>query len=302
MSLAWLRNGTQRMDRACRAPRAASAANALRGRGIVEQHAVLRADDIMDDRLGQRRRGHGLFCQTHDDGVATGRGFRRDAQLVAARQEQQPPLSTGVLDRRAHERVEQFLQDDLARHGLRDFEHGREVQVFDRRPDRARRRSAGLFRPQVRIELHRAADLAISAPAEIAVTGIAQIRMRNGLEAACGVEARRKLVGERFVVHEAVCARRTDRLFVQAFGVQLPAFDASDLRADQRGAVCEILRAVLRPCHQLSVVGGQRLDMLPVLRGERGIAGGRVAERPIEMRFRRLKVRWRRPQQALRGH
>ena len=68
----------------------------------------------MDDRFGQRRRGHGLFCQTHADGVAAGRGFRRDAQLVAARKEQQPPLSTGVLDRRAHERVEQFLEDDLA--------------------------------------------------------------------------------------------------------------------------------------------------------------------------------------------
>ena len=114
----------------------------VRGRGIVEQHAVPRADDILDDGLGQRRRGHGLVCQTHDDGVAAGRGFRRDAQLVAARQDQQPPLSTGVLNRRTHERVEQFLEDDLAGHGLRDFEHGREVQVFDRCPDRARRSRA----------------------------------------------------------------------------------------------------------------------------------------------------------------
>ena len=100
------------------------------------------------------------------------------------------------------------------------------------------------------------------------------------LEAARGVEARGKLVGERLVVDKAVCARRADGLFVQAFGVQLPAFDAGDLRADQRGAVLEILRTVLRPDSELSVVGGQRLDMLaPLLRGERGIAGGRVAER-----------------------
>ena len=59
---------------------------------------------------------------------------------------------------------------------------------------------------------------------------------------------------------------------------------------------------MLRPCQKLSVVGGQRLDMLLVLRGERGITGGRVAECPLEMRFRGLKVTWRRPQQALRGH
>jgi hypothetical protein len=36
-----------------------------------------------------------------------------------------------MLDRHPHERLEQFLEDDLAGHGLRDFEHGREVQVFD---------------------------------------------------------------------------------------------------------------------------------------------------------------------------
>ena len=96
--------------------------------------------------------------------------------------------------------------------------------------------------------------------------------MRNGLEAASGVEARCKLVGERFVVDEAVCAGRADRLFVETLGVQRPAFDARDLRADQRSAVCEILRAMLRPCEKLSVVGGQRLGMLLVLRGERGIA------------------------------
>ena len=70
---------------------------------------------------------------------------------------------------------------------------------------------------------------------------------------------------------EAVVARRPDGLFVQPLGIELAAFEARDLRADQRGAVREILRAVLRPDLELSVVGGQRLDML------RRIAAGSAA-------------------------
>ena len=93
----------------------------------------------MEDRLRQRGRGHGLVAQLHDDRVAAGRGFRRDPRLRAARKNQQAALGACLLDRGAHERVEQLLQDDLARDGLRHLDHGREVEVFDRRPDRARR-------------------------------------------------------------------------------------------------------------------------------------------------------------------
>ena len=112
-----------------------------------------------------------------------------------------------MLDRGTHQRIEQLFEHDLARDGLRHLDHGREIEVFDRCADRARRSSGGLFRPQVRVELIELPDLAICAPAEIAVTGIAQVGLRDGLEAACGVEASRKLVGERFVVDEAVLAR-----------------------------------------------------------------------------------------------
>ena len=105
----------------------------------------------MDDRLWQRGRGDGRLSQTHDDRVAAGRGFRLYPQLIASRKNQQTSLSTRVLNRGAHERVDQFLQDDLARHGLRDFDHGREIQVFDRCPDRARRTGHWLFLPEVRI-------------------------------------------------------------------------------------------------------------------------------------------------------
>src|SRR5262245_39606392 len=103
--------------------------------------------------------------------------------------------------------------------------------------------------------------LAVCAPAEISVTSVAQICLRDGLEAARRVEVARTLVGERFVVDEGAFASRLDRGFVEALGIQLPAFDTSTLRADQCGAALEILRATLRPGVELSVMGGQRLDM-----------------------------------------
>ena len=92
--------------------------------------------------------------------------------------------------------------------------------------------------------------------------------MRDLLETARRVEARGELVGERLVVDKAVCARRADGLFVKALGVELAAFDACDLGADQRGAVLEILRAILRPDFELPVVSGQSLEMLLSLVGE----------------------------------
>ena len=84
------------------------------GGSIVEDHALPRAQDIMEDRLRQRGSGHGLVAQMHDDRVAAGRGFRLDPLLRAACQDQQAALRPRLLDRGAHERVEQLFQDDLA--------------------------------------------------------------------------------------------------------------------------------------------------------------------------------------------
>ena len=92
----------------------------------------------MEHRLRQHVRGHGLVAQLHDHRIAAGRGFRRDPLLDASRKNQQASLGARLLDRGAHERVDQLFQHDFARDGLRHLDHGREVEVFDRRPDRAR--------------------------------------------------------------------------------------------------------------------------------------------------------------------
>ena len=101
----------------------------------------------MEHRLRQRGRGHGLVAQMHGHHIAVGRGFRLDPQLSSARNNQQS------LARRPRARCAarmsvsmQLFQHDLARDGLRHLDHGREVEVFDRRCDRARRTGRWLFR------------------------------------------------------------------------------------------------------------------------------------------------------------
>ena len=65
--------------------------------------------------------------------------------------------------------------------------------------------------------------------------------------------------------------------------------DACYLRAYQRDAVFEILRAILRPYFELSMMGGQSLEVLPSLVGYRGIAARRMGKRTIEVILRRFK-------------
>src|SRR5262245_30651054 len=92
---------------------------------------------------------------------------------------------------------------------------------------------------------------AISSPTEIAVPGFPQISIRDFVEPACRVKARGNLVGNRLIMDEAVHVRGADRLFIEAHRLKVAAFNPGDLGAHQRGAVFEILRAILRPYFEL---------------------------------------------------
>ena len=75
-----------------------------------------------------------------------GRDFGFYPMLITSRKNQQTSLGAGVLDCRAHERIDQLLQDDLARYRFRDLDHGPEVKVFHRLRDRGWRvRRRGLI-------------------------------------------------------------------------------------------------------------------------------------------------------------
>src|SRR6266511_4083174 len=102
--------------------------------------------------------------------------------------------------------------------------------------------------------------------------------MRDLLEAARGVKARRQLIGERLVVDKAVCLCRKDGLLVKVHRIERAAINPGNLRTSQRSAVLEVFRTALRPYFELLVVGHKSLKMLLFLVRRCGIPSCRVAE------------------------
>src|SRR5262249_26994574 len=94
---------------------------------------------------------------------------------------------------------------------------------------------------------------------------VLQVAMRDLREAARRVKAGRELVGDRLVLDEPVLACRPYGSLVEALGIQHTAFDASDFRTDQKRAVLEVLRTILRPDIELSLVQGQSVQVLLAL-------------------------------------
>ena len=132
---------------------------------------------------------------------------------------------------------------------------------------------------------------AIGSPASVTVQGLPQIRIRNLVETAPCIKARRNLVGDRLIVDESVCVRGADGLFLKALGLEHSAFHSCDLRTDERRSVFKILWAMLRPNFEVPVVSCQRLEMLLFLVGRCGVPGGRAGKRAIEAKLRRFELR-----------
>ena len=91
--------------------------------------------------------------------------------FITSRKNQQTSLGAGVLDGRAHERVDQLLQDDLTRYRFRDLDHGPEVKVFHRLRDRRWRVRRHALIAQLRVGLIQQSHLAVRAPAKVAHHG-----------------------------------------------------------------------------------------------------------------------------------
>ena len=92
---------------------------------------------------------------------------------------------------------------------------------------------------------------------------------------------------------KAVFAGRVNGPFVEACRINFAALDASDFGADHRGAVFEVLGAMPRPELELSVVSGQRVDMLLALVGWRRFTACGAGERAIKVVFGRFGDGWR---------
>ena len=131
--------------------------------------------------------------------------------------------------------------------------------------------------------------LAGCSPTDVAVAGVSKICVCARLISAGEIELRSKLVRNALVLNEAVLARRSDGLLIEALGLQFPAFDAGYLGADQCRAVLEILGALLRPGLDMGVVGYNRLPILEPLLERCRVVLCRPRERVIEKVFKQLK-------------
>jgi hypothetical protein len=85
-------------------------------------------------------------------------------------------------------------------------------------------------------------------------------------------------MGQALVLHETLVAGRSNGLLVQTHCIGGSPFDSGDFRPDEGGSVLEILRAILRPDLELSVMRDQSLEMLLSLLGKCVIPGCREVE------------------------
>src|SRR5215472_13575972 len=226
------------------------------GRCIIENHGFLRAYSIANYRLRQRGHYVDAVSQLHDHILSTSDGFPVDPQLFASRCNQETSLRAGVFERRAHEPVDQLLQNHLARECLRGPNHRCEIEMLDWRFDRARWPRRALILAQPRIQLIELPYLSVGAPSQIAPPRVSQVEMCDFVEATRGVKAGAQLVCERLILDEAVCACRRDGALVQVHGLERASLDAGNLSAHKGDAILEVFPAVLRPYGKLSLVSG----------------------------------------------
>jgi hypothetical protein len=128
-------------------------------------------------------------------------------------------------------------------------------------------------------------DLALGPPEQVPVPGLLQVEMRDLLEAACCVEARRELAGERLVVDESVRPSRGRRPLIETPRVDITALEARNLGDDECGPVLEVRRTVFGSLLELAMVSSQFL-LVPNAFG----AGCRLAERGPRQRGRRIRT------------
>ena len=115
-------------------------------------------------------------------------------------------------------------------------------------------RGRGPFLLQVRVAFVELLYLAERAPAVVAIPRVTEIGVGDSLKAARRIEPRGQLIGESLVLDKAALAPQPNCLFIEAFCVETPVFDAGYLRRDQSMAILEVLRAGLGPDFKLLVV------------------------------------------------
>src|SRR5258708_20932117 len=150
-------------------------------------------------------------------------GLRFDPRISAPKEDEQTSLGPCILHRDSYQLLDQPGKDHLARNRLRGFDYSLDIQLRDRPPSRGRRGKSS-FLAQARVTFVQLLHLAEGAPTLVAIPGFAQVRVRELVEASCGLESGSNLVANRLIVDESVSLRGADGPFIKAFGIDHAPF------------------------------------------------------------------------------
>src|SRR4029077_9012188 len=119
--------------------------------GVIDNNVVSSTHRVSNHGLGQHGCVDRGISLVYGDLVSAEGSLCLNQELVASLKDQETPFSPSVLEGRAHETVDQFFQNHLARNGLRDFDHRGQVQELGRRQDGARWRRGQQFLFEMRV-------------------------------------------------------------------------------------------------------------------------------------------------------
>src|SRR5262249_58540979 len=104
-----------------------------------------------NDGLRQHSGADWSITSLHCDVVSASAALCLNQELITSWNDQETSFSASVLNGRAHETLDQFFENHLARDCLRDLAHRRQIYDFGRHPDCASRRRDQRFLFEMRI-------------------------------------------------------------------------------------------------------------------------------------------------------
>src|SRR5258708_31361694 len=137
--------------------------------------------------------------------------------------------------------------------------------MLDGRADRFRLTGNWLIFQEIRMQLLELSYLTIRAAAQITAFSVLQVSAGNFFEPASCIEPCGNFVGNSFILYKPIRVRRADGVFIELLRVEQTAFDTGDLCPYQCSTIFEILRAILGPDIELSLMKRQSLQVLLAL-------------------------------------
>src|SRR5262249_11486136 len=134
-----------------------------------------------------------------------------------------------------HQGLQEPAEHDLPGHGLRSLDDGADIELLDRGTDAGGRTWRRRVLAQMRMLRLAQAQLAFRSAAEIGVARIPEIGLGGAREPEGLAQLRRALLGQGFVLDEALLSRQPYGLLVEPQRLHHPALEARNLGADQGG-------------------------------------------------------------------